>query len=238
MQLLSNDKLARQILKRIIDDYKADTKPFDGKWHVYDMLFPRKTYGCKLYGCESTREDIGFFFLGKAVHREMQRILGIEQAEVKGEKFGIVGTMDFKGKRSFEIKSSRKWTIPDAPPSYHIQQAGYYALIHDLDEVEILVVYPTSGRTWKGTKSSTVEVRDWTLVLSKSDKKKIEYDLLRTKEELEKALKKKSPSRLPPAPSWAIERFKGKVDDGGFKKYSREAEKHPFYYAWQEKHWL
>lgn len=235
MQIEQNDKLARYVLKQIIEAYKREEKPFDGKWHVYDMLFPRKTYGCKLYGCKPTREDIGFFFLGKAIHAEIQRILGVEKSEVMGEKFGIVGTMDYKGARAYEIKSSRKWTVPKMPEAHYIRQAGYYALIHALTEVEILVIYPTAGRTWKGKKSSTVEVCDWTLTLSPKDKKLIEYDLLRTKEELERAIKKKNPSHLPPAPSWTVERFEGKVSDGGFEKHKREIEKHPFWYTFQEK---
>lgn len=235
MKITSNDRFAKAVLKKLITSYKKDSKPPDGKWHVYDLLFPRQTVAKKLLGYEVTREDIGFFFLGKALHTEVQRVLGVEKSEVQGEHkaLGVVGTMDYKGKDAIEIKSSRKWTLPTAPECHYVRQAGYYSVVHNLDVVKILVVYPTSGRTWKGKKSSTVEFRAWDIVFTPKDKKMIEYDMKRTIEEINKALKTKKYDNLPPAPDWIVKKFEG-VDNGIENKRDLEV---PFWYATTEKNW-
>ena len=242
MRLRANDAFAQKVLNKLIKSYTRDERPFDGKWHVYDLLFPRKTVACKKYGCKPTRKDIGFFFTGRAYHSEIQRIIGIAKAEVRGERWGIVGTMDYKGENAIEIKTSRKWTVPTTPEGHYVRQAGYYATLFDLDEVIILVVYPTAGRTWQGKTASTVEMRAWTLQVSKADRKKIHYDMMRTKEELEDALankrKKVDWDAFPPCPAWAVERFGRKVPSGFRKKDEAEHRKHPFWYAYTEKGWL
>ncbi len=225
-------KLLGQIEKKYLEEERAP----DNKWHVSDVVFARKTVACKFFGCPLRSEDVGFFFLGKSVHSEMQRILGIDKAEVRKEKYGVIGTMDWVGKDALEIKSSRKWTVPDHVESRYIQQAGYYAIVHDLNVILIPIVYPTAGRTWSGKKSSTVDTRVWRLTFTAADKKEILYDMRRTIEEMEQVIKTKDLDfkGLPPAPAWILERFGSLVPTMDHFGDDKIYESHPFWYAWKE----
>ncbi len=235
MKVIRDKTYEKRLLKKIETKYWEEEKLPDGKWHVYDLLFPRKTVACELYGCPMRPQDVGFFFLGKSIHSEMQRILGIDKSEIKGEKFGVVGTMDYKGKDALEIKSSRKWTVPDYLESRYIRQAGYYVIVHDLNIIYVPIIYPTAGRTWQGKKASTVDTRVWKLEFSATDKKEIIYDLKRSVEEIEKHIKSKSFNGLPPAEGWLLERFEGHQVPGADKGSDHQIiEKHPFWYAWTE----
>ncbi len=229
-----DDKYAQAFLKAVEKKYKEEERPDDGKWHAGQLAFPRHAFAEKVYGRRSNPKKTGFFFLGKAVHSEVQRIMGIP-AEVKAEKMGVVGTMDMKGKESYEIKSSRKWTVPDWPEPHYVKQSGEYAVIHDLSKVIILMILPTAGRTWNGKKASTVEAASWTIAFKPDVKKAIQYDMQRTIEELEHAIQHKDEGSLPPSPDWILEDYP-EVDPG---KYDRkEDEAHPFYFAWHDKGWL
>jgi len=242
IKVKSDDKFAAKVLDMLGDAYAAEERPEDGKWHVSHLIFPRQTVARELKypGYKTTRQDIGFFFMGKAMHAEVQRIMGVGHSEKKGEKHGVVATMDYlkKGKDelAMEIKSSRKWTLPDEPEGHYVKQAGYYAVIHDLERVTILVIYPTAGRTWKGKKASSVEARAWVVETPKKVREQIKYDMLRTVEELEKAIKTKNVKGLPPAPDWTVERYGKKMPSGGYDFDA--AKEHPFPFAWKEKRWL
>jgi hypothetical protein len=234
MKVTRDKRYESGLLKKINDKYREEEKLPDGKWHVYDATFPRKTVACKLFGCPQRPQDVGFFFLGKSIHAEMQRILGIDKSEVKGEKFGIVGTMDYKGKDALEIKSSRKWTVPDHLEPRYVRQVGYYAVVHNLPVIYVPIVYPTAGRTYAGKKASSVDLRVWKLEFTKVDMKEIEYDLKETIKAIEQAIKKKSFKGLPPSEEWLLERFDGKVPTEDVRGDLKTLDEHPFWYAWQD----
>ncbi len=92
MRIINDHKYAALIRKMIIDDYakKSATentrRTKDALWHVSDLVFPRKAYFEKLYGRKITDEAIGYFFTGVAFHTELQRILGIANAEKEIKK--------------------------------------------------------------------------------------------------------------------------------------------------------
>lgn len=245
MECIIDKKYTDKLHKQIIKVYNDETRLPDGKFHVSDIVYPLGAYGRAIYGKPEklTKEEVGMFFLGKAVHEHIQRILGREMSEVtKEEKISgitIVGTIDHLGKRPLEIKTSRKWTIPEWPAPHYIRQAAYYAVIFNLKEITILVIYPTAGRKYNNSKSSTLEIGAWTLKFNDEDKKAIRYDMQRSMEELKKAIKKKNPKNLPPAPKFITEKFGGKLDKYTMTKEEEFLEmEHPFYYAWKEKGWL
>jgi len=230
-----DNKYAQQFLKAVETKYKEEERPDDGKWHAGELVFPRAAYGAAIYGKKLTPKTVGFFFLGKAIHSEAQRIMGLKESEIRAEKMGVIGTMDWKGKDAYEIKSSRKWTVPDWPEPHYVKQAGEYAVIHELNKIIILMILPTASRTWDGKKASTVEATSWTINFTPQIKKAIQYDMQRTIEELELAIKNEDPSDLPPSPPWILEDYP-KVDPGVYIRKQDEA--HPFFYAWSEKGWL
>jgi len=234
MEIVKNSGYAKSVLQKLAAVYKAETFVDDGLWHVSDLVFPRKSYACEIYGCESTEEEIGYFFLGKAVHVEIQRILGVENSEVvvqKKLKAGtVIGTLDYLGEEAVEIKSSRKWTVAELPEPHYIRQAGYYAVLRDLPKIHVLVIYPTAGRTWNGEKSSTVEAASWVLKFSDQDKQKIEKEMNDVIKNLEKAIKTKDAELLPPCPPWLLKRFGDKIKSGWDKKAEFKYQQYPFHY--------
>lgn len=213
MLVVLDKKYAASIRQRIIDNYKAKAQKENAKrdkqklWHVSDLVFPRKTYFELLQGRKITDEAIGYWFTGVAFHAELQRILGIENAEKEVTKGGVIAHIDHFDRVLLEIKTSRKWTVPDDPEPHYIRQAGYYASMTMVTEPKIVVIYPTAGRTWDGKESSTVEVAAWTLMFSKGDLHEIEDDMAITQDEITKAVKTKDPSNLPPVPAWLLKDY-------------------------------
>ncbi len=93
---------------------------------------------------------------------------------------------------------------------------------------EILVIYPTSGRTWMGRESSTVEIRSWKLTVPPDAQAEILRDMVEVKGKIIMALDAKNPNILPPVPGWILDEFPG-ADPGEFNE--KEEERFPFYYG-------
>jgi hypothetical protein len=213
MKVLLDKPYAASIRKAIIDDYEARAKEGNKKrdkeklWHVSDLVFPRKAYFELLYGRKITDEAIGFWFTGVAFHTELQRILGIANAEKEVKKNGVIAHIDHFDKVLLEIKTSRKWTIPKEPEPHYVRQAGYYSSMTGTLRPKIVVIYPTAGRKWDNDKSSTVEIGAWELVFTKGELDLMGQDMAITISEIEQAVMKKDPSGLPPVPSWLIKDY-------------------------------
>jgi hypothetical protein len=226
MKVKKDTKYAAKIRKMLIDNYTTESEAGNALrdkekvWHVSDLVFPRKTYYDLMQGRKVTDKAIGFWFNGKALHAEMQRVLGNEYAEVAAHWENVVAHIDHMEKVLVEIKSSRKWTIPEQPSPHYTRQVGYYCAMTGKKAAKILVVYPTSGRTYRGEKTSTVEFMAWELTFTLKELDMIREDLRITISEIEKAAKKKSPNNLPPCPKWLLEDFEGAVPG----KYDEKAD--------------
>lgn len=213
MKVVNDAKYAKNIRDRIINNYRKRAeeenakREKDGLWHVSDLVFPRKTYFELLEGRKTTDEAIGFWFTGVAFHKELQYILGIENAEKEVKKGSIIAHIDHFDKVLLEIKTSRKWTIPEIPQPHYIRQAGYYGALTKTPNPKIVVIYPTAGRTWDGKDSSTVEIGAWTLQFSKDELDAIFEDMHMTIDLIEEAVKKKDISILPPVEAWVIKDY-------------------------------
>ena len=213
MKVRNDPKFASLVRKKIIDVYTAESNVSNAKrakeslWHVSDLIFPRQTYYNIVQGRKVTDTAIGFWFTGKAYHAELQRVLGAKYAEVEAKWGSVVAHIDHLDRVLIEIKTSRKWTIPELPAPHYIRQAGYYCAMTGKKQAKIVVVYPTSGRTRKGTKSSTVEVGAWELSFTAQDLKVIQADMNDTIRAIEGAVKKKDPGSLPPVPDWLLKDF-------------------------------
>ena len=198
----ADDAFSDSIIKLIMDNYLG-REGRTGAWHVSDLMFPRYAVLSRIYGREPTREDVGFFFTGEAYHEFLQKLLGKKDAEVRGTLHGVTGTADyFDGTNLLEIKTSRKWTIPEFPQEHYVEQAGYYCAIFNKSLARIVVIFPTAGRTWGGANASTVEVRTWSVEFSDEELIGLRRMMETKVVFLEDAFKNKEVRNLSPCPSW------------------------------------
>ncbi len=230
-----DDKYADYVRQRLIQTYTKESeesnrmREADRLIHVSDIVFPRKTYYQVMQGRKITDKAIGFWFTGKAYGTELQRVLGNQFAEVESKIEDFVAHMDYyDGLLIGEIKTSRKWTIPAQPAAHYIRQTAYYCAMSNKTRAQILVIYPTSGRTWKGQESSTVEIRSWALDVPDDAKKEVLKDMVMSKSAIIEALERHSPSGLPPVPGWLVEEFEN-ADPGEYDE--SEEQRFPFYYG-------
>lgn len=230
MQVVADNKYAAALRKKLFDFYRAENdvenkkRQKDHYWHVSDLVHPRATVLKVLKGEEVTDESIGLWFFGKAAHTELQRILGKKYAEVEKTWNNVVSHIDHFDKVLMEIKTSRKWTIPEMPDARYIRQVGFYAAMTGTRSVKLVVVYPTANRKWDGKNASTVEFRVWEISFTNHDLAQIKESMLATISAINFAIKRKSFEYLPPCPKWLC-----KEDGGNFDEVEERA--YPFYYT-------
>jgi hypothetical protein len=170
--------------------------------HISELLNPRKAYWTRTLGERITDESIGFFITGEAFHKVVQDALGIEFAEKKLTLPGVVGTADICGQFLCEIKTSRKWTVPEEADPNYVNQVTAYQAMADRPEAYIFVIYFTAGRKWDGTKPSTLEMVAWKVELTDQERVDIRQRLLNEASRLNKALSKKDPMLLQLCADW------------------------------------
>lgn len=205
-----DDDFSSSLLAQIRDNY-LQREPRTGAWHVSDLLFPRYAVLGRKFPRPPDKESIGFFFTGEAYHEFIQKLLGVHNSEVRGELCGVLGTADFfDGDVLLEIKTSRKWTIPEEPQDNYVEQASYYAAMFKKPTVRIVVIYPTAGRKWDGSASSTLEIKTWKLDFSENELNAKVVECYAMTKHLTDVMEGKAPlDSLAPCPSWkygAVER--------------------------------
>lgn len=162
MKITRDDVFSSHISKLLIDDYKKTARAPDGKFHVSELLQPRMAFFNRRDGREMTEQDIKMYIPGSAFHEYLQKVLGSHLAEKRISFMDdIVGTIDWAGAYVLEIKTSRKWKIPELPEAHYVGQVCKYMAIEKRLEGYILVVYFTAGRTWDGKNASTLELMAW-----------------------------------------------------------------------------
>jgi len=217
MKVSLDKPFAAMIRKKVIDFYVAESevenksREKDNLRHVSDAVFPRKTYYEITEGRKITDKAIGFWFLGKAIGSELQRILGKEHSEVEARWENFVAHMDYFGEWLIEIKSSRKWTVAAKPSPWYVRQAVDYCAVTGRKEAMILVVYPTSGRNFRGKQSSTIEMAAWKVTLTDKELEAVREDMRLTSKALDRAVQEKNPADLPPVPPWLLEDYPGAI---------------------------
>lgn len=225
----ADDSFAQRVLDKIVAKYMTK-EARTGLWHVSDIMFPRYAIWGRITERKPDREQIGFFFTGEAYHEFLQKILGEMNAEkrVEWEKM-LVATADYLDEDVLlEIKTSRKWTIPEMPSDTYVEQVGYYAAIHSPKAVRILVIYPTANRKWDNSASSTVEVRAWKVTFSEEELEEIRANMRERVAQLERVWKSKRPEdieSLPACPDWKF----GSVERDSEKKEYFVKVRCPFY---------
>jgi hypothetical protein len=203
MKIERDEKFAERIRDEVVAFYREKDKPRTGKWHVSDLMFPRYAVLSRKSKIKTSLEEVGFFLTGEAYHDFMQKILGEEFAEQKGELLNVVASADyFDGDEITEFKTSRKWTVPEYPQDHYIEQAGYYATIFGKKKARIFVIFPTAGRKWDGSASSTVDFASWIVTYSARDIAEIKDKMKTLTPLMDKALKTGNVTKLPECPVW------------------------------------
>lgn len=191
------------VLGLITKNYSERESRIGGPWHVSDLMFPRYAVLSRLSPRLPDRTSIGFFLTGEAYHEFMQKLLGKHDSEVKGTYSNTTGTADyFDGDTLLEIKTSRKWTIPEEPQSHYVEQAGYYCAIFGKSSARILVIFPTAGRKWNGEAASTIELVAWNVSFTDEELAEIKASVVRREKYLDEALKTKVVTGLPCCQDW------------------------------------
>jgi hypothetical protein len=198
MEIIRDDAFSSRIKKLLLEDYKKTARAPDGKFHISELLQPRQAYFTRKYGREMTEGDICMFIPGSAFHEYLQKVLGVELAEKRINFMDdIVGTIDWAGTYILEIKTSRKWSIPDMPEKHYVSQVcKYMAMEHKL-EGYILVIYFTAGRSWDGKKPSTLELMAWKITVTPKEQEEDLQVLVDTRLQLIEAGKTGEFEKLP-----------------------------------------
>lgn len=179
----------------------------ESKWHVSDLLAPKFAYYKRVMGYKITSEDVDMFIPGVAFHLFLQKVLGEKSAEVVTEISNILGTIDWIDKTLVEIKTSRKYTIPEMPEDHYVDQAKCYMVSEKRLECNILVMYFTAGRNpWKG-QASTFEVVSWKLSWSQEESDAFHASMVEVREMLDDAVAKKDCSAIPLCDAWRCGSF-------------------------------
>jgi hypothetical protein len=164
MRITRDEQFSSYVKNLLIEDYKKTARAPDGKYHISELLQPRLAFFTRRDGKEMTEQDICMFIPGSAFHEYIQKRLGDVFAE-KQIKFNddIVGTVDWYGDYIVEIKTSRKWSVPDLPAEHYVGQVRKYMAIEGKLTGKILVIYFTAGRRWDGKSPSTLELESWSV---------------------------------------------------------------------------
>ena len=144
-------------------DYKA------GEFHVSDILDVRQAYFKITDPKPPKRESLAFFTAGRAHHEIIQEVLpGKPEFQVKVKKKGITitATIDSMVHYPIEVKTSRKWKIPDQPESHYTEQLLYYMAQTGKTCGKIIVFYICPGRTFDGKTQTTPDFRAWDVHVS------------------------------------------------------------------------
>jgi hypothetical protein len=203
MEIKRDEDFSKQLLDKIYKHLTEGREDRSDKWHVSDLLFPRYAVLQRLEGVTPTATDVGFFFTGEAYHQMVQKVLGKEDAEKRMELFNVLGTADYLNDTILiEFKTSRKWTVPEYPQDHYVEQIGYYAAMSGKKEAKIVVIFPTAGRKWDGSGSSTLEVATWSVSWTESEIDAIKQRMQDRVQALDLALKTLDLSALPVCPDW------------------------------------
>jgi len=182
--------------------------------HVSELLAPRKAYWVRLLGERVTDEMVGLFAAGEAWHLLFQHVCGIEYAEQKVKHCGVVGTQDLRPPdgESTELKTSRKYTVPEECEPRYVDQITAYMAMEDAPIGHVVVLYTNSGRRWDGSKPSTLEIVSWRIELTAQERKDIRDALVAEKDRLLDAVNTKQPTKVDLCPDWMCANiYKGEV---------------------------
>ena len=205
-------EFADKVKQSLVDHMTKDRRESDDKFHVSDLLAPRFAFYAIGDGRVMRPEDVDMFIPGVAFHELLQKAMGTEYAEKVVELEDIVGHIDLLMSYVVEIKTSRKYTIPEMPDAHYLQQAKYYMALSDKKIGYIVVIYFTAGRNpWK-KKASTLEIVAWKIEMSQEELEKTRGEMLNIRNSIKEAVVINKPEILPLCQIWKCgQAYKGEI---------------------------
>jgi hypothetical protein len=211
VKITRSKKMERKILDKIKQYLSRAPRSLD-KWHVSDLLYPRKSVFARLDPQPMTDLSAMYFIAGRAHHGILEACLGpkkwkdgkrVDAGEY--EKDGIYYSPDLRMPYPWEIKTSRKEYDP-LPKNelrdyegYLKQLSQYQACMND-DRGGLLVFYlnmKERGVKWKKPALRFYKV----LMTAKERATKLKW-MKGMSAKMSAAQKKKSVKDLPLCPSW------------------------------------
>lgn len=216
MKIIKDNQRAEEIWSFVRDAFSKPRELKPDEVHVSELLSPRKAYWVRTTGEERvTDEMIGLFAAGEAWHLLLQHVCGIEFAEKQVRHCGVVGTQDLHPPdgESTELKTSRKYTVPDECEPRYVDQITAYMAMEDAPVGHVVVIYTNAGRKWDNSKASMIERVSWRIELSAQERKEIRDALVEGKERLLDAIKTKQPKKVDLCADWMCASvYKGEVN--------------------------
>lgn len=215
MRIVRDNARADEIWSFVVDAFSKPRELKPDEVHVSELLAPRKAYWVRLLGERVTDGMIGLFAAGEAWHLLLQHLCGIEFAEKKVLHCGVVGTQDLHPPdgESTELKTSRKYTVPDECEPRYVDQITAYMAMEDAPVGHVVVIYTNAGRKWDGSKPSMVDRASWRIELTKQERKDIRDTLVAEKDRLLTAIAEKNPKGVDLCAEWMCASvYKGEVN--------------------------
>ena len=205
-------EFADEVKKALVEHFESTKREPDDKFHVSDLLAPRFAYFQIKNGRRIRPEDVDMFIPGIAFHELLQKAMGAQYAEKKVAIEDIVGHIDLLKTYVVEIKTSRKYTIPDMPDVHYLKQCQYYMVLSGVLKGYIVVIYFTAGRNpWK-QKTSTLEIVAWHVEIDEEEANSLYNEMLDTRDLIASAVANKLPTGLPLCEQWRCgQSYKGEV---------------------------
>lgn len=180
-----------KLIKLLVNYEKDNGRKPDNLYHVSDILNPRWKYYTQKYQYKTMDSDFLMFIPGIAFHEYLQKRMGPECAEqTVSMPPDIIGNVDMVGTLFSEIKTSRKWTIPEYPEVHYVEQFQAYLSMADKEVGWIIVIYFTANRSWDGKSPSTLEIRSWKVSISSEERQEIRENIIKIRNALHKTITK------------------------------------------------
>lgn len=193
MQIRVNKKAEKVIWEHLAKYLSEDKREYQpGRYHVSDLLNPRQTFFKVLDPKPIKQESLGYFTAGRAHHEILQKVLPgtpEHRVEVTVDGITIVGTIDLMLSYPVELKTSRKWTIPDTPEPHYVDQLKFYCALTGKLKGKIIVFYITPGRKFGGKGNSTTpEFRIWDIELTQEELDEVKVKMFEVAKNLDGVL--------------------------------------------------
>lgn len=212
MQVTRDQKSERKYLDRIKSWLQKRPRSKD-KWHVSDLLYPRKTFWRTRKPMPMTDDEALYFSAGHGHHNFLEAILGPRKKAERSdagefEKHNILFSPDLRFTDGpLEIKTSRakyiKADTEDPKTVYegYLKQEGSYQGLMDAPKGKLLVLFLNAlkaGEKWK----TRPQIRVYQVKMDGPERKKVVKWLVGRSKQLTAALKKKSCTELALCPQW------------------------------------
>lgn len=180
-------------------DYSGTT------FHVSDVLWPRKSYFKATVLTPLSRGEIGYYLAGRGHHAIIEAVMvadgGQQEQTVQATENGItiIGSPDVKlDGKPYEVKTSRRWQIPDEPDEHYLAQLCAYCALLGVQVGYLVGFYITPGRNPKlGKMSTEPEIVAWRIEFTPEETAHQRAWLFWAGRALRKALDTRNPSKLP-----------------------------------------